>query len=94
MSEPFRKRWGLFPNPEVARTSAALDARQDCQRIVRLMGQYDMAWDMQRALELAWTSTQIELNELRITPTNAAVFQDLAEQLIFRGGSLAPPTAA
>ncbi len=53
MSEPFRKRWGLFPNPEVARTSAALDARQDCQRIVRLMGQYDMAWDMQRALELA-----------------------------------------
>ena len=53
MSEPCRKRWGLFPNPEVARTSAALDARQDCQRIVRLMGQYDMAWDMQRALELA-----------------------------------------
>lgn len=53
MSEPFRKRWGLFPNPEVARTSAALDALQDCQRIVRLMGQYDMAWDMQRALELA-----------------------------------------
>src|SRR3989338_4118535 len=53
MSEPFRKRWGLFPNPGVARTIAALDARQDCQRIVRLMGQYDMAWDMQRALELA-----------------------------------------
>lgn len=53
MSEPFRKRWGLFPHPEVARTIASLDARQDCQRIVRLMGQYDMAWDMQRALELA-----------------------------------------
>lgn len=53
MSEPFRKRWGLFPNPGVDRTIAALDARQDCQRIVRLMGQYDMAWDMQRALELA-----------------------------------------
>ena len=53
MSEPFRKRWGLFPHPEVARTIAALDARADCQRIVRLMGQYDMAWDMQRALELA-----------------------------------------
>lgn len=53
MSEPFRKRWGLFPDPEVARTIAALDARADCQRIVRLMGQYDMAWDMQRALELA-----------------------------------------
>lgn len=53
MSEPFRKRWGLFPNSEVARTIAALDAREDCQRIVRLMGQYDMAWDMQRALELA-----------------------------------------
>lgn len=53
MSEPFRKRWGLFPNPAVARTIAALDARADCQRIVRLMGQYDMAWDMQRALEVA-----------------------------------------
>ena len=53
MSEPFRKRWGLFPYPEVARTIASLDAHTDCQRIVRLMGQYDMAWDMQRALELA-----------------------------------------
>lgn len=53
MAEPFRKRWGLFPNPEVARTIASLDARRDCHRIVRLMGQYDMAWDMERALEVA-----------------------------------------
>lgn len=35
----------------------------------------------QRALELAWTSSQAELRELDLTPTLAAVFQELAGQL-------------
>jgi len=45
----------------------------------------------ERALDLAWTSTQIELNELGISPTDAAVFQELAGHLFFAGDSLGPP---
>ncbi len=56
-----------------------------------LAGRYHDSHSAQRALDLAWTSTQIELTQLGITPANAAAFQDLAAQLLFRGGSLAPP---
>ncbi len=56
-----------------------------------LAGRYHDAHAAQRALDLAWTSTQIELAELGTTPANAAAYQDLASQLLFRDGSLAPP---
>lgn len=45
----------------------------------------------QRAFDVAWTTTDLELRELGITPAKAAVFQDLATQLVYAGGSLAPP---
>lgn len=45
----------------------------------------------QRALDLAWSATQIELREFDLTSEQLAVFQDLATQLLYRGGSLAPP---
>jgi cyclic beta-1,2-glucan synthetase len=61
----------------------------------------DAAWDLadryhdshaaQRALDFAWASTQIELRELGITPAKAAVFQELATQLLYIGGSMGPP---
>lgn len=56
-----------------------------------LADRYHDSHAARRALEFAWSATQIELRELGITPTNAAVFQDLATQLLYRGGSLAPP---
>ena len=56
-----------------------------------LAGRYHDSHAAQRALDFAWTATQIGLAELGITPTNAAVFQDIAAQLLYRGGSLAPP---
>ena len=37
----------------------------------------------QRALDLAWTSTQVELRELGITPADAAVYQELASDLFY-----------
>ncbi len=46
----------------------------------------------QRAFDVAWTTTDLELRELGITPGTAAVFQDLATQVVYGGGSLAPPT--
>ena len=45
----------------------------------------------QRALDVASTTTDLELRELGITPGKAAVFQDLATQILYGGGSLSPP---
>ncbi|MBC7897078.1 MAG: hypothetical protein H7066_16785, partial [Cytophagaceae bacterium] len=56
-----------------------------------LAGRYHEPHAAQRALDLAWTSNQIELRELGITPSMAADFQDIATQLLHPGGSLAPP---
>ncbi len=56
-----------------------------------LAGRYHDSHAAQRAFEIAWTSTQIELAELGVSATNAAVFQDLAGQVLFGNGSLAPP---
>ena len=56
-----------------------------------LAGRYHDSHAAQRALDFAWTSTQIELRELGITPAHAAVFQEIAAQLLYLGGSLAPP---
>ena len=56
-----------------------------------LAGRYHDSHAAQRALDFAWTSTQIELRELGISPANAAVFQEIAAQLLYLGGSLAPP---
>jgi len=46
-----------------------------------------------RALELAGTSSQAELRELGLTPTLAALFQDLAGQLFYGNTALRAPAA-
>ena len=45
----------------------------------------------QRALDLAWTSTQVELRELGISPADAAVFQELAGHLLYATPPLRAP---
>ena len=45
----------------------------------------------QRALDLAWTTARIELQELDITPADAAVFQDLAGFLLYPTSVLRAP---
>jgi cyclic beta-1,2-glucan synthetase len=37
----------------------------------------------QRALDLAWTATQVELRELQVTQADAGVFQELASALLY-----------
>ncbi len=56
-----------------------------------LAGRYHDSHAAQRALDFAWTATQIELRELGITPANAAVFQEIAAQLLYRSSTLASP---
>ena len=56
-----------------------------------LAGRYHDAHASQRALDFTWTSTQLELRELGITPASAATFQEIATQLLYRGGTLGAP---
>ncbi len=53
------------------------------ERAFELADRYHHPNAAQRALDLAWTSTHIELRELGITPADAAVFQDLAGYLLY-----------
>ncbi len=56
-----------------------------------LADRYHDASAAQRALDFAWSMTEGEGLELGINSANAAVYQDLATQLLYPGGSLAPP---
>jgi cyclic beta-1,2-glucan glucanotransferase len=62
------------------------------ERAFALADRYHDPHAAERSLDLAWTSTQIELRELEITPADAAVFQDLAGHLFYPNPALrAPP---
>jgi cyclic beta-1,2-glucan synthetase len=61
------------------------------ERTFELAGRYHDAHAAQRALDLAWTSTQIELRDLHVTPAEAAVFQEIAGHLFFQATELRAP---
>ena len=85
------------------RTRVALEAGQSAavafttlvatsrEQLFALADRYHHPHAAQRALDLAWTSTQVELRELGITPADAAVFQDLAASLFFGNPALRAP---
>ena len=64
----------------VSFTSLVADSRD---RAFALADRYDDPRTVQRALDLAWSSTQMELRELAVTPADAATFQDLAGHLLY-----------
>ena len=61
-------------------------------RAFALADRYHDPHAAERSLDLAWTSTQIELRELEITPADAAVFQDLAGYLFYPNPALRAPS--
>ncbi|MBA3659127.1 MAG: hypothetical protein H0W67_05975, partial [Gemmatimonadales bacterium] len=77
-----RTRVRLTPgqSASVAFTTLVADSRV---RAFELADRYHDPHAAQRALDLAWTSTQIELRSLDIAPAEAAVFQELAGHLFF-----------
>ncbi len=77
-----RIRVRLAPGQSVPVTFTTLVAPTR-ERAFELAGRYHDAHSGQRALDLTWTSTQIELRELDISPAEAAVFQDLAGHLLY-----------
>jgi cyclic beta-1,2-glucan synthetase len=61
------------------------------ERAFELADRYHDSYAADRALDLAWTSTQVELRELGITPTEAAAFQEIAGRLFYADASLRVP---
>ncbi|HEU4682327.1 MAG TPA: glucoamylase family protein, partial [Gemmatimonadales bacterium] len=60
-------------------------------RAFELADRYHDAHAAQRALDLAWTSSQVELREFSLTPVDAAVYQELAGHLLYGTEALRPP---
>ena len=82
-----RTRLRLMPGESatVAFTTLVAASRE---RAFELADRYDDPGAAQRAFDLAWTTAQVELRELDITPADAAVFQDVAGHLLFPDRSL------
>jgi len=87
-----RTRLRLAPgqSASVAFTTLVATSRQ---RAFELADRYHDPYSAHRALDLAWTSTQVELRELKITPAEAAVFQELAGCLFYANPPLRAPQA-
>ncbi|HEY6556145.1 MAG TPA: glucoamylase family protein [Polyangiaceae bacterium] len=61
-------------------TTLVTSKRED---VFKLADRYHDPHAAQRALDLSWTATQVELRELNVTPANAGAFQELAAHLFF-----------
>ncbi|HYD51052.1 MAG TPA: glucoamylase family protein [Gemmatimonadaceae bacterium] len=87
-----RARLTLAPGASgtVAFTTLVAETRE---RAFELADRYDDPAAAQRALDLAWTTAQVELRELDIAPADAALFQDFAGHLLFADRSLGAPAA-
>ncbi|HEU4584626.1 MAG TPA: glucoamylase family protein, partial [Gemmatimonadaceae bacterium] len=82
-----RSHLRLAPGESTSVAFATLVATSP-ERAFELADRYHDTHNAQRALDLAWTRTQIELRELNITPADAAIFQEIAGRLFFGGSSL------
>ncbi|MCE3270711.1 MAG: hypothetical protein K0S57_1108 [Ramlibacter sp.] len=77
-----RTRVRLAPGQATAVTFTTLVATSRA-RAFELADRYHHPSAAERALELAWTSQQLELRELGLTPAHVADFQELAGYLFF-----------
>ena len=85
-----RSRVKLAPGASASVAFATLVA-DSIERAFELADRYHDSHNAQRALDLAWTRTQIELRELDITPADAAVFQEIAGRLFYGGRAMRAP---
>ncbi len=82
-----RVRVGPGKSAAVAFTTLVAVTRK---RAFELADRYHTLHAAQRALDLTWTATQVELRELNISPANATIFQELAGHLLYTGEGLGP----
>jgi cyclic beta-1,2-glucan synthetase len=86
-----RRSLVLGPGERV-RASLVLAAGDSRQGVLGLMDKYGDPHAIDRAMDLAWSSAQLELQLLRIQPDEARRFQELASHLLFPNPRLRPPS--
>jgi cyclic beta-1,2-glucan synthetase len=75
-----RLRLGPGQSASAAFTTLIATSREGA---FKLADRYHDPHAAERALNLAWTAQQVELRELRVTPADAAVFQEIAGFLLY-----------
>jgi cyclic beta-1,2-glucan synthetase len=85
-----RQSLTLGPGQRV-QVSLVLAAGETRQQVLRLMGKYSDPHAIDRVMDFAWASAQLELRLLRIRPDEARRFQQLASHLLFPNPHLRPP---
>jgi cyclic beta-1,2-glucan synthetase len=85
-----RVRVRLAPgqSARVAFTTLVAETRE---RAVELADLYRQPYSAQRALDLSWTRTQVELRDLGLTPADAALFQQIAGHLFYSNPPIRAP---
>jgi cyclic beta-1,2-glucan synthetase len=73
--------------------SLVLAAGETREQVLRLMSKYSDLHAIERAIDIAWASAQLELRLLRIQPDEARRFQQLASHLLFPNPLLRSPAA-
>ncbi len=76
---------------ETARVAFTIAAAATREAALALADKYHDLRAVTRALALAWTHSQVELQHLNITADESHIFQQLASQAIYSEGSLRPP---
>jgi len=85
-----RVRVRLAPgqSARVAFTTLVAETRE---RAIELADLYRQPYSAQRALDLSWTRTQVELRDLGLTPSDAALFQQIAGHLFYSNPPMRAP---
>ena len=85
-----RVRVRLAPgqSARVAFTTLVAETRE---RAIELADLYRQPYSAQRALDLSWTRTQVELRDLGLTPSDAALFQQIAGHLFYSNPPIRAP---
>jgi cyclic beta-1,2-glucan synthetase len=76
---------------ERVRVSLVLAAGETRPQVLGLMGKYSDPHAIDRAMDFAWASAQLELRLLHIQPDEARLFQRLASHLLFPNPLLRAP---
>ena len=77
---------------ERARVSLILAAGETREKVLSLMDTYGDPYAVDRAMDVAWASAQLQLRLLRIQPDEARRFQEMAGHLLFPNPLFRPPT--
>ena len=85
-----RQTLSLGPGQRI-QVTLVLAAGETRQQVLGLMGKYSDPHAIDRAMDFAWASAQLELQLLRIQPDEARRFQQLASHLLFPNPLLRPP---